>query len=184
MRNDQQPWRTAATLSRWQGASLARGSSLGVAARGTRRARPHSYWRVPWMVPWTETGGSRAMGWLARWRTHSEVGGGRQSRGRTFPEGPGRGAAGPQDGMVFVGTKRYLSSRHRYGAAALRGPHIGSGWHRSTNIMFDCGPNLRRTFWGTSVQVGGTDDPAAAGLCSTWKRCGAPGGPGTCRGEC
>lgn len=61
----------------------------------------------------------------------------------------------------FVGTKGYMSSRHRYGGRCLRGPHIGSGWHRSTNIIFDCGPNPRRAFWGASAQARGTDDPAA-----------------------
>lgn len=60
----------------------------------------------------------------------------------------------------FVGTKRYMSSRHRYGGCLKRAAYR-SGSHRSTNIIFDCGPNSRQAFWGASVQARGTDDPAA-----------------------
>jgi hypothetical protein len=56
-------------------------------------------------------------------------------------------------------------SRHRY-AGFLTRPHIGSGWHRSTNMPFDCQSNLRRGFWHVSVQVRGNDDPAAFVDCA------------------
>jgi hypothetical protein len=39
---------------------------------------------------------------------------------------------------------------------------IGSGWHRSANIVFDCGTKVRRAAWGASVPAHGSDDPAAS----------------------
>jgi hypothetical protein len=59
------------------------------------------------------------------------------------------------------GTPRYLLRRHRY-AAFLKTATYRAGWHRSTNMVFDCESNLRRA----SVRARGIEDPAAFEDCA------------------
>jgi hypothetical protein len=65
--------------------------------------------------------------------------------------GPGYGQGTPRYLLSGIGTPPFL-----------RRPHIGSGWHRSTNMVFDCKSNLRRAF----CRARGTEDPAALADCA------------------
>jgi len=68
-------------------------------------------------------------------------------------------------GPWYTGTKRYMW-------AGIGTPPLltwvtyRAGWHRSANIFFDCGSNLRRAAWGASVQARGTDNPSGLVDCA------------------
>lgn len=108
------------------------------------------------------------------------AGGCRQSSAGFFDRSARRaGAKATWWTLVQHSTRKYMLNRHRY-AARLMWSHIGLGWHRSTNIVFDCGSNLRRAAWGASVQACAADDPAASWtvLNVDYWRAAAPLSPG------